>query len=188
LQCQLPISRVPWPPIVTALNHSRTSCTAKLRYRTTIERAVADDILMLVSGTNENLYRQDEGLQSQNRGVNDTNRVAGVQIQSLERSKIFVGKEFMIVGVSVSNAAATRRHVIHTTLIKRLKKNRQRARPRQLLHINELLRRPDLTRCNVVLHTGNHHWYDGQRFGNAGNLGDHAGLDDLCLDLPKARD
>ena len=91
---------------------------------------------MLVSGTNENLYRQDEGLQSQNRGVNDANRVDGVQIQSLERSKIFVGKEFMIVGVSVSNAAATRRHVIHTTLIKRLKKNRQRARPRQLLHIN----------------------------------------------------
>ena len=36
----------------------------KLRYRTTIEHAARDDILISVNGTNENFYRQDEGLQS----------------------------------------------------------------------------------------------------------------------------
>ena len=47
-------------------------------------------MLLSVSDTYEDFYRQDECLQAQNQGMNESNRVDGVQIQSLESSKIFL--------------------------------------------------------------------------------------------------
>jgi hypothetical protein len=54
-----------------------------------------------VGGADENFYRQDERLQSQNHGVNDADRVNDVQKKPLEEADIFVRQQLVVVRVGI---------------------------------------------------------------------------------------
>ena len=78
------------------------------------------------------------------------------------------------------------RHAVQTALIKRLQKDQERARLRDLLGFNQLIAGADLTGGDVVLHPRYDHRNDGQGFGGTGCFGGHADLDHLRFKLPEA--
>ena len=92
----------------------------------------------------------------------------------------------VIVGVGVGNAAAARGHAIEPAFVERLEKCKKSARPRHLLHIDQLFAAAKLTGGNVVLHVCDDHRDDRPGFRNTGDLSDHSDFHDLRFDLAKA--
>src|SRR6476620_12257988 len=101
-------------------------------------------------------------------------------------ARAFCNNDVVIVGIGVGDAAAPRRYAIETALEKRFEKDEERARPRHLLRVDQLLAAPELARCNVILDARDNHRDNGERLRNTRSLGDHAWLHDLRFDLSKA--
>jgi hypothetical protein len=78
------------------------------------------------------------------------------------------------------------RYTLEAAFVERLERHEKGARPRHLLHVNQLLTAPELAGCNIVLHLGNHHRDNGPGPGCARDLGNHANLHPLRFDLRKA--
>src|SRR4030095_2175891 len=117
--------------------------------------------------------------------MHKSGRIDDMQPEALERAEFAGRDQFVIAGVGVGDAPAPRRRALQPALVDRLHENENGARTRDLLRLNQLFAAPELTRRDVVLHIGNHHWNDRPWFGNAGGLSHHSDLHDLSLNLPK---
>src|SRR5215212_519117 len=106
--------------------------------------------------------------------------------KALESAGSLCINQIVIVGICVRNTTAAWRHTLESTLIKWLQKYEQSARSRHLLCVDQLLTAAKLAGGDEVLHVGDHHGDDLPGFGDAGDLGGHPDLHDLCLDLPEA--
>src|SRR6478752_10198769 len=106
--------------------------------------------------------------------------------QELPGSALRVVDGIMVVRVRVRDAATAGGYALEPALVERLEEREQRAGPLNLLRIDQLLAAAELTRRDVVLHIGDDHRDHSERRGDAGDLGDHAGLHDLRLDLVEA--
>src|SRR5580693_812957 len=109
-----------------------------------------------------------------------------MQPKSLESAGVLRGDHFVIAGVGIDDATAARRHVGKTILVKGLEEHQDGAwlgRTR----VDELFAAAKLTGRTIVLHAGHDHWTDrpGQR--GARRFGNHAGPQDLSLDLAEPR-
>lgn len=113
-------------------------------------------------------------------------RVDDVQEKPAKHADILRLQRVVIAGIGIGNATAPRRDALQRTGKERFEEDGQRSRLRQLLHVNKLVRGPQLPSGNDVLYLGDDHRNDGEGFADAGGLGDHACPHHLRLDLVEA--
>jgi len=115
-----------------------------------------------MSAEDERLEGQYQRLKPENQRVHETEGVDCMKHYGAEGARILRDDDVMIVGICIGNAAATRCHAVKAAFEERLEKDKERARPRHLLQINQLLPAPELTRGDVILDVGDNHGNDGE--------------------------
>ena len=133
----------------------------------------------VLNGSNERLQPQDQGVH-QPEGIHD------VKSDAPHGAGVFRGDHVVVVGIGVGDAAAARRDAVQPACVERLEIHQERAGPRHLLRVDQLLAAAELAGSDDILHVGDHHRDDGPGLRYAGHLGDHSDFHDLRFDLPKA--
>src|SRR5262245_9265078 len=139
-----------------------------------------------VPAEHEGLERQHQRLQPQNEGMYERTGVHRVKNYASEGAGVFCHDDVVVIGIGVGDAAAARRYIIDAAPVERLEEHQQRARPRHLLRVDELLATAELSGRDEVLDARDRHRDDGERLRHAGDLGDHARFHVLRLDLVEA--
>src|SRR6478672_7982428 len=96
-----------------------------------------------VSAEYEGLERQHQRLQPENQGVHQGEGVHNVKPNGPQGARVFCDNDVVIVGIGVGDAAAPRRHAVEAAFEERFEKNEERARPRYLLRLEQLLASPE---------------------------------------------
>src|SRR5438477_11156366 len=117
--------------------------------------------------------------------MHEPRRIDDMQRNALHGARLGIVDHVMIARVSIDDAAAAGRDALQSVLVKRLQEREDRARPLQVLCLDQLLAGAKLTGGDKVLHAGDHEWNDHPRSRDAGRFGKHARLHDLGLDLPE---
>ena len=97
----------------------------------------------------------------------------------------FADDHVVVVRIGIGDAAAARRHAFEPALVKRLEKDKKRARPRHLLRVESTARRRETGRRRCSPARRHHHRDDRKWLGHAGDLRSHPDFHDLSLDLPE---
>src|SRR5262245_7923561 len=105
---------------------------------------------------------------------------------AFEGAGVFCNDYVMIVRIGIGDAAAGWGYVVYSTFVERLEKGGQRARPRHLLQVDQLLAATKLTGSDVFLHVRDHHRNDSKRLGHTRGFGYHSDFHDLRFNLPEA--
>ena len=94
-----------------------------------------------------------------------------------------VARLLFVAGVGVGRATAAGRNVVKLAGIEGIHEHRDRPGRRNLLDVDQKVRRPDLAGGDDVLNLRDDDGNDGEGLGGACDLPEHADLQDLRLDL-----
>ena len=142
----------------------------------------APPVATSVPAEHQGLERKQQRLQPQDQRMHKREGVNAVKHGRPQRASVFCDDGVVVVGIGVGNAAAARGHAIEPAFEERLE-HEERAGPRHLLQIDQLLAAAELARGNVVLNARNNHRDNGKGFRYARGLGYHSLFHDLGFDL-----
>src|SRR5262245_44209408 len=93
----------------------------------------------LVSAEHQSLERKHQGLQPENERVHQAERIHDVKSEALHGTRLFRCDQVMVAGIGVGDASAAGGDPLEPAFEERLEMDQERAGPRDLLRIDQLL-------------------------------------------------
>src|SRR3954447_15108323 len=159
-----PALDAPKRALVSALRNDPSACA------TSSGMVIINGYPPSVAAQDQCLDRQQQRLNPQQQRVHETDAVDHVQPNRPGGTGLLGGYLVVIAGIGVDDAAAARGHAIETVLVERLHESEQRARPRDILRLEELFAGSELAGRDVILHVGDDHRDDDPWLGYAGRF------------------